>query len=41
VELYQEQADLPYLDIDLSYYDSVWRAATPQRQCDKTGHNRQ
>jgi hypothetical protein len=21
VELYQEQADLPYLDIDLSYYE--------------------
>jgi isocitrate dehydrogenase len=32
---------LPYLEVDLKYYDSAWRAATPSRQCDKTGHNRQ
>ena len=33
---------LPYLDVDLKYYDlGNGEAATPSRQCDKTGHNRQ
>lgn len=31
---------LPYLDIDLKYYDLGMAAATPSRQCGKTAHNR-
>jgi hypothetical protein len=29
------------LDGDENITASVWRAATPSHQCDKTGHNRQ
>ena len=32
---------LPYLGVDLNITTSVWRAATPSNQYDKTGHNRQ
>ena len=32
---------LPYLDIDLKYYDLGMESRDASRHCDKTGHNRQ
>jgi hypothetical protein len=32
---------LPYLDINLKYYDLGMESRDASRQCDKTGHNRQ
>ena len=32
---------LPYLDIELNYYDLGMGGPPPSRQCDTTGHSRQ
>jgi hypothetical protein len=32
---------LPYLGVDLKYYDLGMESRAPSRRCDKTGHNRQ
>jgi len=32
---------LPYLDIDLKYYDLGMKSRDASRHCDKTEHNRQ
>ena len=32
---------LPYLDIDLKYYDLGMKSRDASRHCDKIGHNRQ